>query len=140
LAKKAPDQVIVFRFELQQKERELIESAIGAYNFNQISTPLVAGMSDVSFMVVVGGFLTLMFPEIILPPAEEGMRAVIDAIQQGIYAGQERAKIEREATGDATLDDATGVRDLLGRILYNISHPNWDFSEDWSTNNPFWPP
>ena len=128
------------RFEMQQKERELLESAITAYNFNKISTPIVAGMSDVSFMVVVGGLLTLLYPEIILPRAEEGMGAVVDAISQGIYAGQERAKNEREATGEATLDDATGVRDLLGRLLYNIANPNWDFSEDWSTNNPFWPP
>jgi len=137
LAKKAPDQVIVHRFEMQQKERELLESAITAYNFNKISTPIVTGMSDVSFMVVVGGLLTLLYPEIILPRAEEGMGAVIDAISQGIYAGQERAKNEREATGEATLDDATGVRDLLGRLLYNIANPNWDFSADWSTNNPF---
>jgi len=125
---------------MQQKERELLESAITAYNFNQISTPLVAGMSDVSFMVVVGGFLTLMFPEIILPKAEEGMGAVVDAIAQGVYAGQERARNEREATGAATLDESTGIRDFLGNLLYNIANPNWDFSEDWSTNNPFWPP
>jgi hypothetical protein len=125
IAKTRPEKTIVYRVELQQKERELLESAIQAYNFNKVTTPIVAGLSDVSFMIVLGGLLTLFFPEIILPTGEAKMGDVMDAINRGIEQGRERAEAERDATGEATLDDATGVRDLIGRIWYNLTNPNW---------------
>lgn len=121
------DRTVIHRIEFGGKERDLLEGALGAYQFNRVSTPVVAGMSDVSFMLTLGALLTFFFPDIVLPKAEDGIEAVNDAIKQGIEAGQERARIERELTGEATLDDATGVRDLIGRLVFNLTNPNWSW-------------
>ena len=43
-----PDRVEVIRFELGNKERQLIEDGLIAYQINKIGTPLVALLSDVS--------------------------------------------------------------------------------------------
>lgn len=117
--------VIEHRITFGTKERQLMEGALGAFQFNKVSTPIVAGMSDVSFMITFGAILTLFFPDIILPRAEDGIDAVVEAIKTGINQGQERAKAEREATGEATLDDSTGARDFLGRLFFNVTNPNW---------------
>ncbi len=59
ISKSKPDVVHVHRIELQKKERELIESAVAAYNFKKYADPFVAGFSDVSFLLAVGTLLTL---------------------------------------------------------------------------------
>ena len=56
MTKRKPDQVIEYRISLQDKEREILESAIGAYQVNRIMTPIVTLMNDISGMAV---FLTL---------------------------------------------------------------------------------
>ena len=119
------DNVVIHRIELGGKERELAEGALAAFQFNRIATPVVAGMSDVSFMITFGAILTLFYPDIVLPKAEDGIDAVTDAIKLGIRQGQERARAEREATGASTLDEATGPGDLVGRLIYNLTNPNW---------------
>ena len=119
------DRTVIHRIEFGGKERDLLEGALGAYQFNRVSTPVVAGMSDVSFMLTLGALLTFFYPDIVLPKAEDGIEAVTDAIRTGIRAGQERARVEREITGEATLDEATGARDLVGRLIYNLTNPNW---------------
>jgi hypothetical protein len=121
------DKVVIHRIELGGKERELAEGALAAFQFNRIATPVVAGMSDVSFMITFGALLTFFYPDIVLPKAEDGIDAVTDAIKQGIRQGQERARAEREATGESTLDEATGARDLVGRLIYNLTNPNWSW-------------
>ena len=128
ISKSKPDVVHVHRIELQKKERELIESAVTAYNFKKYADPFVAGFSDVSFLLAVGTLLTLWFPDIILPTGEAQSGAVIDAIRAGIRQGYDRAAEERELTGAATLDESTGVRDFLGNLWYNLANPNWNFS------------
>ena len=119
------DRVVIHRIELGGLERQFVEGALSAYQFNQVSTPVVAGMSDISFMITLGSLLTLWFPDIILPSAEDGMDEVTKAIKSGIESGVERAREERAATGEATLDESTGGRDFLGRLYYNIMNPNW---------------
>jgi len=121
------DRTVIHRIELGGLERDLAQGALAAYQFNRISTPVVAGMSDVSFMITLGALLTFFYPDIILPKAEDGIDAVTDAIKLGIQQGQERARAEREATGEATLDDATGPGDLVGRLIYNLTNPNWSW-------------
>lgn len=121
------DNVVIHRIEFGGKERELLEGALVAFQFNRVSTPIVAGMSDVSFMLTLGALLTFFYPDIVLPKAEDGMDAVSEAIITGIKAGQERAAAERAATGEATLDDSTGATDLLGRLIYNLTNPNWSW-------------
>ena len=77
------------RVTMGTKERELLESAITAFQFNRISTPIVAGMSDVSFMVVVGSILTAFFPQIVIPTGVEQVGEIIEAIVNGIKQARE---------------------------------------------------
>ena len=119
------DRIVTHRIELGVKEREIADSMLAAFAFNRVSTPIVAGMSDVSFMIVLGSLLTLYFPDIVLPTGEAKMEEVVAAIDKGIKEGVERAREERRQTGDSPLDEASGVRDLLGRLFYNHTNPNW---------------
>jgi len=121
------DRIVTHRIELGVKEREIADSMLAAFAFNRVSTPIVAGMSDVSFMIVLGSLLTLYFPDIVLPTGEARMEEVIAAIDKGIKTGIERAREERAATGESPLDEASGVRDLLGRLYFNLTNPNWSF-------------
>ena len=49
--------VVEHRITFGTKERDMIEGALAAYQFNRIGTPIVAALSDVSFLVFVGGVL-----------------------------------------------------------------------------------
>ena len=57
MAKRPPDKVIEYRISLQDYERDMFSSAIGAYQMNRIMTPIVTLMNDVTGMVV---FLTIL--------------------------------------------------------------------------------
>ena len=57
MAKRPPDKVIEYRISLQDYERDMFNSAIGAYQMNRIMTPIVTLMNDVTGMVV---FLTII--------------------------------------------------------------------------------
>ena len=91
------DRIVTHRVELGVKEREIADSMLAAYAFNRVTTPIVAGMSDVSFMVVFAGILTTIFPEIIIPTGVEKADEIIDAIVNGI-------KQNREANPENTFD------------------------------------
>ena len=59
MPKPKPDQVIRHEIVLGRSERDLISDGITAYQFNRISTPLVALLSDVSAMgLILGGLAT----------------------------------------------------------------------------------
>ena len=117
--------VVEHRITFGTKEREILDSALGAYQFNRVASPVVAGLSDVSFVITLGALLTYFFPDIVIPKGVESADEVWDAIITGIDAGEERARQERAESGEATLDDATGIRDFLGRLRYNLTNPNW---------------
>ena len=60
MTKREPDQVIEYRISLQDKQSEQLDSMIAAImvknvgeGFGGILTPLVAGLSDVTFVVVI---------------------------------------------------------------------------------------
>ena len=53
MPKPKPDNVVRHEFVLGRVERELAESAITSYQINRVMTPLVAGVSDVTFMAFV---------------------------------------------------------------------------------------
>ena len=89
-----PDKTVIHRHELGGKERELAESVVAAFSFNRISTPLVAGLSDVSFVLTVGALLSIWFPNIILPKAEDGLDAVLEAIKIGVEHGAETIGVD----------------------------------------------
>ena len=57
MAKRPPDKVIEYRISLQDYERDMFSSAIGAYQMNRIMTPIVTLMNYVTGMVV---FLTIL--------------------------------------------------------------------------------
>ena len=98
MAKRPPDKVIEYRISLQDYERDMFNSAIGAYQMNRIMTPIVNLMNDVTGMIVfltiiaalgftgvAFTFLTAMFT------ADSSMADIIDAFttqrQQAIAAG-----------------------------------------------------
>jgi len=98
MAKKPSDQVFELRFSLQDYEREMFSSAIGAYQMNRIMTPIVTLMNDVTGMIV---FLTILaavgvtgvtftFLTAMLT-ADSGIEAVVDQFftqrEQAIAAG-----------------------------------------------------
>jgi len=129
--------VIEHRITLGTKERELLDQGINAYQFNQIATPTVALMSDISGMIVLGSVLAIFYPDIVIPTGEATMDEVTSAINNGIKEGQQRAREEREQTGQATLDDSEGIRDTIGRLLFNLQNPNYGrdapgFREAWN--------
>lgn len=51
------DRTVIHRIEFGGKERELLEGATAAWQFNRVASPIIAALSDVSFLVFVGGVL-----------------------------------------------------------------------------------
>ncbi len=98
MSKRRPDKVVEFRISMQDYEREMFSSAIGAYQMNRIMTPIVTLMNDVTGMIV---FLTILaavgvtgvtftFLTAMLT-ADSGIEAVVDQFftqrEQAIAAG-----------------------------------------------------
>lgn len=85
-----PSDCVEHRITLGTKERELLDSALVAYQFNKVSTPIVAGLSDVSFMIVLGGLLSAIFPDIVIPAGVNTVEDIADAISAGLKSARER--------------------------------------------------
>lgn len=122
------DNVVIHRIELGGKERELAEGALAAYQFNRIASPLVAGLSDVTFVLTIGALLKIYFPKIILPVEEDGMEAALDAIYQGI------ANADPDPNRPTLGTDPD--RNFFQELWRNLSNPNWGaggpgFREAW---------
>ena len=83
------DNVVIHRIELGGKEREFVEGALAAFQFNRVATPIVAGMSDVSFMVVFASLMTLFFPNIVIPTGVSSVEEVVTAILDGLGTSPE---------------------------------------------------
>lgn len=79
-----PDRVVTHRIELGRYERERLDNMMMAYSFNKVSTPMVAGMSDLQFMLTLGALLTVMFPSIVIPWGAKTTAEVVEAIEKGI--------------------------------------------------------
>ena len=60
MSKNKPKETIEYVIRLQDKERQMIESAIGAYQVNRIATPLVDLLNDVTGMATVLSLLALV--------------------------------------------------------------------------------
>ena len=98
--------VIEHRITLGTKERQMIESYVNSANFNQIVTPTVAALSDVSFVVLVGGFLAS------LGLIEEGYWT---STKQALAEGKEDAASLLGKIGDGIDWTSKNARDLGGR-------------------------
>jgi len=121
--------VVEHRITFGTKERDMMESALGAFQFNRVATPIVAGMSDVSFMVVVAGILAIYFPKITVPGQPDTMDEVINAIYEGV------ANADPDPDRP-TLGDPEAQGSLLNQIWFNLTNPNWasgapGFREAW---------
>ena len=57
MPKPKPTEIIRHEVVLGKAERQLLRDAAEAYQFNKISTPIVAGLSDVTFTATVAGLL-----------------------------------------------------------------------------------
>jgi hypothetical protein len=107
--------VITHRIELGSFERDRLEGLIAATTFNKVTTPIVAGMSDVSFMIALAGILVIWFPDIIIPSGAPTPNEVVDAIKTGIDTsiekGKAAAKSKVQAAGEWV---ETGAETVIG--------------------------
>ena len=113
------DNVVIHRIEFGGKERELLEGATAAWQFNRISTPIVAALSDVSFLVFVGGLLAAY--KIIdeeywksISGSFSDAATTASEVANGIIGGIENAQRKRRETGEW----AEGVIDDRGLIQF----------------------
>ena len=75
--------VIEHRITFGTKERQILEGALGAYQFNRVATPIVTAIGDVSFWITLAGLLSF-FGIIITPPFDDDVHSWTDAIQLGV--------------------------------------------------------
>jgi hypothetical protein len=136
MPKRKPDQVIVYRLELQDTERAALEMAAAGYTFNRISDPLIRLINDNTSLVLIlsliAGYLGFKW----IPPAlEEGMEIITDfkdqldaAVEQGTVA-RSAWNIYREGSIDPVVDAARrgplwGFIDLAENV-FNINLPDF---------------
>ena len=112
MPKVKPDQVIRHEIVLGRSERELISDGIAAYQFNRITTPLVALFSDASAMgLILGGLATYYgFKFDIIPGAYDNALDIYNdwKVQYDSW---------RETAGDIRSDP---LGEILGFIIPNI--------------------
>jgi hypothetical protein len=91
MSKNKPKETIEYVIRLQDKERQMVESAIGAYQVNRIATPLVSLMSDVSGMAVLLSLLASVIGFTFIVSDDLDTAGLIDAFttqrDQAIAAG-----------------------------------------------------
>ena len=123
--------VVEHRITLGTKERELLDSAINAYQFNQIATPSVALMSDISGMIVLAGMLKIILPNLVLPTGEEvTQQEVVNSIQNAIAEAS-----DPEGRDDRATSVFGGVSNVLRDMIVNLTGSNPIFSdEEWEPN------
>jgi hypothetical protein len=124
------DNVVIHRIEFGGKERELLEGATAAWQFNRISTPIVAALSDVSFLVFVGGLLAAY--KIIdeeywksISGSFSDAATTASEVANGIIGGIENAQRKRKEAGEwaeGVIDDRNLIQFLFeeGTILGRI--------------------
>ena len=57
MPRKPTEKVIEHRITLGTYERQMFSDAVSSYNFKNVSTPIVSALSDVSFLVFIGGLI-----------------------------------------------------------------------------------
>lgn len=106
MAKNKPKETIEYVIRLQDKERQLLEDMLIARNFNQVASPIVDALKDVSFWITLASLLGILGISV-TPPS--GSRAKeIDSWSEAIFDGVARA---RKEGGDG---DLVGV----GKVLW----------------------
>jgi len=105
------------RITFGSKERQLLEGALFSYQFNKVAEPVVKGMSDVSFMIVLGTLLKIYWPDINLPTGATDMEPITDAIFQGI--ANAKPDPNRPTLG------SDPDKNFFEELFYNLTNPNW---------------
>ena len=70
MPRKPTEKVIEHRITLGTYERQMFSDAVTSYNFKNTATPIVAALSDVSFLIFVGGAIGI-FLDRLLPRNSE---------------------------------------------------------------------
>ena len=126
------DNVVIHRIEFGGKERELLEGALVAFQFNRIATPIINALSDVSFLIFVGGVLAAYkfidedfwnSVSSVYNDAETSVSEVIGGIQ-GAYDSAKKKKKAAGEWADDTLEERGLIQFLfeegtiLGRLFF----------------------
>ena len=118
-----PDRVDVIRFELGNKERELLESVVFGLQVKNIGTPAVALLSDASAMLIVAASLSYIGLNVDVT----GLTNSADIVQE-IIGTIEATRSELTDDIDDPLLSRLGI---LGRIFKEIG----DFQRNLSLGN-----
>jgi hypothetical protein len=111
-----PDEVIVHRIEFNNRERDLLEGALTAYQVNKVMTPAVALLSDGSALYALGVIYEIVtgrdIPGIVNPmEAEQFWDAVKDEVRS-------RESVEvREERATSFVGGLQNILDFIGSTL-----------------------
>lgn len=113
--------VIEHRITFGTKEREILDSAVTSYQFNRIASPIVAGLSDVSFMLTITAILGYYFPKIVIPSADSPIEEVLQNLQTGIIESlrdrAERRQEFAEEQNQAVFDAGSSILAILQNLF-----------------------
>ena len=123
--KPKPDNIIRHEIVLGRSERELLDTLVTANTANKILTPLVAGMSDVTFVAMVILAYNYFFDENIDIPLEAG--SLVHSLKQDfdIYRSTEEYQTNyRKRAGSLT----GGLRNLFENIIGGLGKDAGDIN------------
>tara|TARA_Y100001938_G_scaffold97801_1_gene133924 strand:+ start:427 stop:837 length:411 start_codon:yes stop_codon:yes gene_type:complete len=120
MPKPKPTEVIRHEIVLGRSERDLLEGALMAYGFNRVATPIVAGLSDISFTVTVAGILAAI--GIITSDEFEQLVSTIESEGPEMAA----AALGRIASARRQTAELMGTLEPVFGIL-----PGWDFFQKY---------
>jgi len=65
MPRKPTEKVVEHRITLGTYERQMFSDAVTSYNFKNVSTPIVAALSDVSFVLLIGASIGLFLDRVL---------------------------------------------------------------------------
>jgi len=65
MPRKPTEKVVEHRITLGTYERQMFSDAVTSYNFKNVSTPIVAALSDVSFVLFIGAAIGLFLDRVL---------------------------------------------------------------------------
>jgi len=126
--------VVIHRIELGGKEREMAEGVVAAFQFNRIANPIVAALSDVSFLVFVGGILAAykFIDEDTWKALTGGLDSATTTAAEVVTWGEEsyRAAQRKYREAGDLVDEAIDPANLLNTIFnYSPWGATFNFSQ-----------
>jgi len=93
MPKRASDQCITYRIELQDTERRLLQNYVDAYTLEQVATPIVEILKDASALYAVVTLIELLtdidFPIPTIADTGELWDAIADAVREARTRAEE---------------------------------------------------